>query len=429
MLMLLALGIPVGLVPVFFGWGAWIVWAAYLVACALLVAYDTWTLPVLRSVDVETPDILAIASAGSLVIRLVSRSAKVPSDAEALLDLDEAFEPPPAVPIVWKEGNAELVIPLVPRRRGVLGIMVLWLRWTGPLGLMRRTVRHPLDRRVSVVPALGRVRQEALALLRQRDVIQGSRASTYLSEGSEFDALREYSPGHNHRAIDWKASAHHTRLLVRQYRAERNHQVVVAIDTGHLMMEPVLGLPKLDHGIEAGILLSYVSLRHGDRVGLFAFDSRVRHYTEPRSGLSAMDRLLREFAALEPSPDETNFTLGFTDLARRLRRRSLVILFSDFVDTITSELMVESLGRVARRHLVLTVTLNDFECRDLARRRPETPLDVTRSVVAQDLLLEREKVLSRLRRLGIHVIAADPGMVSASLVNRYLSIMRRELVG
>jgi uncharacterized protein (DUF58 family) len=142
-----------------------------------------------------------------------------------------------------------------------------------------------------------------------------------------------------------------------------------------------------------------------------------------------MDRLLREFAALEPSPDETNFTLGFTDLARRLRRRSLVILFSDFVDTITSELMVESLGRVARRHLVLAVTLNDFECRDLARRRPETPLDVTRSVVAQDLLLEREKVLSRLRRLGIHVIAADPGMVSASLVNRYLSIMRRELVG
>ena len=89
------------------------------------------------------------------------------------------------------------------------------------------------------------------------------------------------------RTIDWKASARHRRLLSQERRAERDHQVVVAIDTGRLMGEPLEGMPRLDHAVHAALLLGYVALRTGDRVGLFAFDERPRAWAAPAAGVES----------------------------------------------------------------------------------------------------------------------------------------------
>src|SRR5438093_488493 len=78
--------------------------------------------------------------------------------------------------------------------------------------------------------------------------------------------------------------------------------------------EPLEGVPKLDHAIQAALLLAYVSLRSGDRVGLFAFDEKVRSFTEPTGGLHAFARLQAASADLQYSTGETNFTLGLAEL-------------------------------------------------------------------------------------------------------------------
>ena len=122
-----------------------------------------------------------------------------------------------------------------------------------------------------------------------------------------------------------------------------------------------------------------------------------------------------------------NFTLTLADLSTRLRRRSLVVLFTDFLDTVTAELMIENVMRLARRHLVLFVAVKDpsLETRALARPRD---LDVLhQAVVAGDFSPEREIVLERLRRAGAHCIDATPGNFSMALVIRYIVIKRREL--
>src|SRR5262249_29258585 len=156
--------------------------------------------------------------------------------------------------------------------------------------------------------------------------LSGLKVERYLGDGSEFDALREHVPGMDRRAIDWKASARHRALLGREFRAERNHQLVLAIDTGHLMAEPLGGMPKLDHAVNAALLLAYFGLRTGDRVGLFGFDSEVRAFAAPAAGVRAFPRLQRASAALEYGTAETNFTLGLAELSSRLSRRSLVVL-------------------------------------------------------------------------------------------------------
>jgi uncharacterized protein (DUF58 family) len=307
-------------------------------------------------------------------------------------------------------------------------VEAVWLRWAGPLGLLSRQLRLQLDRPVAVVPNVRAVRSAALRFFSARHFLSGLKVQRYLGDGSEFDALREHVPGLDHRAIDWKSSARHVKLLCREFRAERNQQVILAIDTGHLMAEPLAGLPRLDHAVNASLLLAYFSLRMGDRVGLAGFDRQMRIFAEPQGGLGAFARLQKLTAQLDYSPNETNFTLGLAELSGRLKRRSLVVAMTDFADTITAELMVENLGRLAKKQLVLFVALRDPELGRLASARPTRLGDLYRSVGATDFAREREGVLLRLRRLGIQCVDAVPSAISAQLLNRYLEIKRRELI-
>ena len=189
-----------------------------------------------------------------------------------------------------------------------------------------------------------------------QEAIFGIKAQVQRGEGTEFEALREYSPGQDSRFIDWKHSARHRKLLCKEFRTERNHQMVMAFDTGYLMLDPVDGIPRLDHAINAALVLAWVSLQGGDLVGTYGFDARLRQYLAPVRGVSGFATLQRATAELDYHHQETNFILGLAELNARLKRRALVILFTDFVDTITAELLIESMQRVANRHLLVFVT-------------------------------------------------------------------------
>jgi uncharacterized protein (DUF58 family) len=255
----------------------------------------------------------------------------------------------------------------------------------------------------------------------------GLKVEKFLGDGSEFEALREYVPGLDHRAIDWKSSARHRKLLCQEFRAERNHQVVLAVDAGQLMSEPVAGVPKLDHAINAAILLGWFCLRTGDRVGLLGFDERVRQWSEPAGGMHTFQRLQAMSAEIDYRRVETNYTLTLAELSTRLRRRSLVVLFTDFLDTVTAELMIDNVTRLARRHLVLFVAVRDPSLQARALARPRSLGLLHQAVVAGDFARERHVVLERLRRVGAHCIDTAPDQFSMALVNRYLDIKRREL--
>ncbi|MEM6930911.1 MAG: DUF58 domain-containing protein, partial [Myxococcota bacterium] len=256
----------------------------------------------------------------------------------------------------------------------------------------------------------------------------GLKVERFAGDGSEFDALREFMTGMDRRTIDWKASARHTKLLAREFRAERNHQIVLAIDTGRLMAEPIAGLPRLDHAVHAALLLAWVSARHGDRTGMFAFADRPGAYAAPRTGTRAVAGLVELAGRLSYGETETNFTLGLTTLLGRLSRRSLVIVLTDFAGPVTAELMVENLQRVARRHLTVFVSLRDPGLDALATAAPHDLTDVDRAVVTDQLIADRELVLQRLERLGVMCLDAAPREVGPALVNRYLDIARRERI-
>jgi uncharacterized protein (DUF58 family) len=424
-----ALGLPIALLPALIHprlWGLWLV-AAALTALAIGLDALLAVAPAQLGVELEVPGTLAVGAAGTARLRLTA--PRPIAAVELLLDLHADFEPAPLLRAAVPPGGAAAVeLPLRARRRGRPTVDALWCRWTGPLGLVARSKRTFVGRAVPVVPDVRPVRAAAFQYFGNRELAAGVQVERFVGDGSEFDALVEYVPGRDPRAISWKASARHRELLCQEFRAERNHQVVLALDTGHLMAEPLEGVPRLDHAVSSALLLGYVSLRMGDRVGLYGFDRAARLWTAPAGGLAAFSRLQAASAQLDYSAEETNFTLGLTELSTRLRRRSLVVVFTDFTDTVTAELMLENVSRLARRQLVIFVALRDVALEAAAAAAPRRLGDLYQSVVASEFVRERERVLARLRRMGVSCIDAAPGRVSAWLVNRYLEVNQRELI-
>ena len=187
-------------------------------------------------------------------------------------------------------------------------------------------------------------------------------------------------------------------------------------------------MPRLDYAIHAALLLAYLSLRAGDRVSLYSFDLSPGQLSQSFGSVSSFPVLLQMSADLAYTTAETNFTLGLTHLMSELRRRSLIIVMTDFVDAVTAELMVENLLHLSRRHLVACVALRD-PLLDSAEQIEPTSLDtMEQAVVIDTLARDREVVLRRLQRRGVLCIDTVPRLLGVRLINRYLEIKRREMI-
>jgi len=429
MILLTTAATLVALAPVIVAPSLWVLWPVALAWLVLAFGIDIVLAPKRHTAAfrIELPDMLYIGSAdrAKVFVELAS-----PRDLPIRLavDLSDELQPQPELKATMHDGRVELDVALVPRRRGTARVEGIWLRFRGPLGLASGTVRRELDDELSVVPDVQAVRSVALRFSADRDFRAGLKIERFKGEGTEFDSLKEFTQGDDSRTIDWKPSARHNKLLCRQFRAERDHQVMLAVDTGHLMAERLGGIPKLDHALNTALVLSYVCLQHGDRVGFFTFGAKVGLLLQPQGGIRTQLAITRMTSRVRYSDAETNFTLGLTTLGQRVRRRSLIVVLTDFVDTVGAELLLENVDRLSRRHVVVFVALRDPELGQLAGARPVGPVALNRAVMAQNFVQDREVVMKRLRRMGIIPIDAEPSRIGTQLIDSYLGIKRREMI-
>ena len=425
-----ACGVPATLLVMAYDATLWawpLVYAVLVLAALVADAASAFPSRALHVVT-EGPDSLQIGEAGSLTVTIAPTPYPRTTEIELLCEQRGEADPPEIMAVsLLPQREARISIPVVPRQRGRLSLDAIWLRWRGPRRLVQLSLRIAVERSIDVLPNVRGVHSQALQFF-AREAFFGIKTQQQKGEGTEFDSLREYAPGLDSRFIDWKHSARHGKLLCKEFRTERNHHVVLTIDTGYLMREPLEGMPRLDHAISAGLLLAWISLQGGDLVGLFGFDAAPRQYQQPLRGVSSFSRLQRATAALDYHYEETNFTLGLAALNARLKRRALVILFTDFVDTVTAELLIEATERVAKRHVVVFVTLRDPILHGIADAPPERFEDVAEAVVAHDFLRDRRIVLERLQRLGVHCLDMPIGSLPVNLINRYLAIKQRGLL-
>ena len=151
---------------------------------------------------------------------------------------------------------------------------------------------------------------------------------------------------------------------------ERAQPLVICLDHGRLMGIGAGELTKLDHAINAALLLVHVALRSGDRAGMLAFSDTVTSTLPPASGHRAVAAFSRRHAAHRAGRDRGRLRRALTFYSRWQTRRSLVVIFTDVLDPDQGKALIRQCARLRRRHLPLVVTVRDPALDDAQTRCP-----------------------------------------------------------
>lgn len=309
---------------------------------------------------------------------------------------------------------------LYPTRRGDREPFRITVRSLGPLGLAGRQGRHTCPWRVRVLPPFTSRRHLPAALARLQE-IEGEVAIRGGGAGSEFDSLRDYVVGDDVRTIDWRGTARRGAVVVRTFRPERDRRVVCVLDVGRTSAGRVGDTPRLDHALDAALLLAAVALRAGDRVGLIAHDNTAQVTLPAANDAHLLSRMSEAMATLEPALVEADHDGMVSTVLRTARRRSLVVLFTDLVPAVIEESLLPALPALTTRHTVLVAALRDPRLAELAAARG-TVRDVYGAAAAEQTLLRRRQLTDELRRRGVEVVDAAPARYAPAVTDMYLTL-------
>jgi uncharacterized protein (DUF58 family) len=319
-------------------------------------------------------------------------------------------------------GVLEASTAIRPARRGRFTPTELVVRVQGPLGLGARQATLLLPGTLRVFPSFRSKDEAELRIRRARIAEVGLRSARGLGSGTEFDRLREYAVDDEFRRIDWSATARAGRPIVREYRAERNQTVVVLLDNGRVMAGRVDGVPRVEHAVDAVMMLTAVATGLGDRCGVVAFDREVRAAVPPSGGKAQLGRVVEALYALEPELAESDYAGAFTETLARYRKRTLLVVLTDLVAPAVEEWLAPALPLILREHLVVVAGVRDPDVVRWARGGAGDAAGVYRQAAAVSALDDRNRTAARLRGLGATVVDAAPGDLATALADAYLSV-------
>ena len=326
--------------------------------------------------------------------------------------------------------RSEVVLryPVTPPERGVYGFGDLDARVEGPLRLIQRPLRVPAAEEIRVLPCLQTLRYADLIAYRRRARHWGLRQIKWREKGRDFESLREYMEGDDPRHIHWKASARLDRPIVQEFQPEKNQIVMIAVDAGRLMGAVSEGKKKLDHALEASAQLAHAALAGGDQVGFLAFSDKILLFIPPKKTHGQLQVILEGTVSIHSTMVEPRYEEAFLWFRSQVRRRSLVVIFTDLMDELASDNLLDAVALLRPRHLPLCMAIRDSEWDDLMSRPPTNATDVYERSVLQETIRQRGKAIGKLQQKGAIAMDLPPSRLSSNAMEHYLDVKRRGLL-
>jgi Uncharacterized conserved protein (some members contain a von Willebrand factor type A (vWA) domain) len=421
-----------------------------LTALALLVPVAVWMAPVLAAALVA---LVATAVAEAIVLRrtrvTVERKPKLalPLDEADVATMRITTTASRPLRLVVRQRWPKLVTPrsqtlhAICRPREVLSLD-LALRGvargsmtTEPayvaftmFGLAERIVPAGIETTVHVLPNLRAVKRLHKRLNDFALRSLGARAAPRIGKGRDFDRLRDYVVDDDFRDIAWHASARHGRLIVREFRLDRSQEILLCIDTGHRMAARVEQITRLDHAVNAAVLISYVCNRMEDKFGVVSFSATAEHGAGFGRGASQLRAITAYTSGLDAAYQHTDYLALAAALRTRLRHRTLILILTVLPEREDRFDLLRAVEMLAPQHLPLIVTLTDRNLRAAAQLLPSNRLELSRALVARDLWLGRVELTRELRSRGALVVEATPEDAGIESINAYIDVKRRQLL-
>jgi uncharacterized protein (DUF58 family) len=250
---------------------------------------------------------------------------------------------------------------------------------------------------------------ERLELMASR-VVDGLLAGRHRSElkggSAEFTEHRGYVPGDEIRLIDWKVYGKSDRYYIKQYIEQTCLQVIVALDASGSMAFGLKGPSKFHYARAVAACLMRLVLRQSDSAGFALMGDAMRKYIPPRANPNHFQAILEALRSATPAGEAT-LAANLTELARRIRRRGLVVLLSDCFDDLDALKQALKFLRGRGHEVIVFHTMaaeelnfdfggwSRFECLEVDGRR----LDLDPAVIRSDYLENVRKFLADLKHL------------------------------
>ncbi|PJC48664.1 MAG: DUF58 domain-containing protein [Candidatus Omnitrophica bacterium CG_4_9_14_0_2_um_filter_42_8] len=193
------------------------------------------------------------------------------------------------------------------------------------------------------------------------DVFAGEYESVFKGRGMEFHEVREYVPGDDIRSIDWNVTARSGHPYVKKFVEERELTVIIMADMSGSGNFGTRNKMKTELMAEIGAVLSFSAVKNNDKVGLLLFTDKVEKFIPPKKGRPHVLRVIRELLYYKPESSKTSIGSAVEYLGKVLKKRAVVFLISDFMDTGYEKL----LGILNKRHDIVGISISDPREKDM----------------------------------------------------------------
>jgi len=187
------------------------------------------------------------------------------------------------------------------------------------------------------------------------DVFGGRYESVFKGRGMEFHEVREYVPGDDIRSIDWNVTARTGHPFVKKFIEERELTVLLMADVSGSGYFGSRDKMKSEVMAEIGALLAFSAIKNNDKVGLLLFTDGAEKFIAPKKGRPHVLRVIRELLYYKPRGRKTSINSALEYLAKVLKKKAVVFLISDFMDSGYER----SLRILNKRHDIIAISISD----------------------------------------------------------------------
>jgi uncharacterized protein (DUF58 family) len=293
---------------------------------------------------------------------------------------------------------------------------------------LQRNFQQEAEKACKTYPSFLDLHRYELMAFSEHLRFQGQKRVRQIAISQEFEKIDKYVEGDDYRRINWKATARTGELMVNHYRDERSQNVVAAIDKGRAMKMPFGGLTLLDHAINASLMIANVALKKGDRVGLVTAQHKIQGEVLPSGRNAQMMHIMERLYAEKTAYKETDYSALYRWCSYRLKERSLVMLYTNFETLHGLHRQLPYLKLINRHHRLLVIFFLNEEIEDLSFEAAQNLQEVYRKGLAEDFLLEKQRIAKTLRRHGIQTLLTRPEHLNIKALNKYLEIKHRGLI-
>lgn len=289
-------------------------------------------------------------------------------------------------------------------------------------GFVERRISVDLSTEVKVYPSFFQMRTYELMVFSAERNTEGIKKIRKRGHGLEFSDIKHYALGDDPRTINWKATSRKQELMVNNYQVEKSQQVYAVINNSRVMHMPFDGLNLLDYSINSTLTLLNIVLRNQDHAGLITFAGKVDTFISAQRRAQQRSILLDALYNQKETTEEADYEELYNYTRRRIKGRSLLLMFTNFMSLESLERNLAVLKRMNRSHLLVVIFFENTELERRSTDEVKNTMDIATKVMADKLLLDQQQVVIELRKLGIQAIKTKPEDLTTNTINKYLEL-------